>query len=185
MSVARRLVSLLLLRPGLVLGMLVIAASSAAIIVNALSLQSSRHRYPMFAKSERSPGERRADPAPPPVAPTPPSRPAAAAPPLPPPPARSSGRDPIGEMIRAADTTGSAPPARVPEPSPDVQRMVAAAQRALVKLGYGPLKTDGIFGPGTRQAIERFERDRRLVESGELGPRTVRELSAQSGIKVE
>jgi peptidoglycan hydrolase-like protein with peptidoglycan-binding domain len=65
------------------------------------------------------------------------------------------------------------------------QRHVASAQRALLKLGYGPLKTDGIFGQETRQAIARFERDRRLTQTGELGPRTVRELSAQSGIRVE
>ena len=65
------------------------------------------------------------------------------------------------------------------------QRQVASAQRALQKLGYGPLKADGIFGQGTRQAIERFERDRRLTPTGELGPRTVRELSAQSDIRVE
>ena len=70
-------------------------------------------------------------------------------------------------------------------PRGEAQRSVAAVQRALTKLGYGPLKTDGVMGTGTRQAIERFERDRRLTPTGELGPRTVRELSALSGIRVE
>ena len=83
-------------------------------------------------------------------------------------------------MIRSADTTGSASAAR-PEP----QRPVAAAQRALQKLGYGQVKVDGVFGQETRQAIERFERERRLTPTGELGPRTARELSAASGIRVE
>jgi peptidoglycan hydrolase-like protein with peptidoglycan-binding domain len=41
------------------------------------------------------------------------------------------------------------------------------------------------MGPGTRQAIERFERDRRLPVTGEFTPRTVRELTAASGISVE
>jgi peptidoglycan hydrolase-like protein with peptidoglycan-binding domain len=117
----------------------------------------------------------------PPVPPTrPPSVDAPAA--LP----RSTGRDAIADLIRGSETTGSAPPpARPAETGTEPQRLVASAQRALVKLGYGPLKTDGIFGQETRQAIARFERDRRLTPTGELGPRTLRELSAQSSIRVE
>jgi putative peptidoglycan binding protein len=186
-SLGTRLLSVLLLRPGLFAGGFIIAGVSAMIIVNALSLQSSRHRYPIFAKSDRpAAAERRSEPSAPSVAPTPPSRPVLLpTPAVPPAVPRVAGRDLIGEMIRASDTTGSAPPSLVPEVQPDPQRLVASAQRALVKLGYGPLKTDGVFGPGTRQAIERFERDRRLTETGELGPRTVRELSAQSSIRVE
>ena len=64
-------------------------------------------------------------------------------------------------------------------------RPVAAAQRALAKLGYGPLKADGVLGEGTRQAIERFERDRRLAVTRDLAPRTLKELSAQSGVAIE
>jgi peptidoglycan hydrolase-like protein with peptidoglycan-binding domain len=37
------------------------------------------------------------------------------------------------------------------------------------------------MGPATRTAIERFERDRRLTPTGELNPRTVRELTAAFG----
>jgi peptidoglycan hydrolase-like protein with peptidoglycan-binding domain len=87
-------------------------------------------------------------------------------------------------MLRSADTTGSAS-ARQAEARPDAQRPIVAAQRALVKLGYGPIKVDGVFGQETRQAIERFERDRRLAPTGELGTRTARELTAASGIRVE
>jgi peptidoglycan hydrolase-like protein with peptidoglycan-binding domain len=101
-------------------------------------------------------------------------------------PSRSAARDPIAELIRGSEMTGSAPPPTRPgEGRTEPQRLVAWAQRALLKLGYGPLKTDGVFGQETRQAIARFERDRRLTQTGELGPRTVRELSAQSGIRVE
>jgi peptidoglycan hydrolase-like protein with peptidoglycan-binding domain len=62
---------------------------------------------------------------------------------------------------------------------------VAAGQRALAKLGYGTMKVDGIMGPETRQALDRFERERRLPATGEFSHRTARELSTLSGIPVE
>jgi peptidoglycan hydrolase-like protein with peptidoglycan-binding domain len=40
-------------------------------------------------------------------------------------------------------------------------------------------------GTGTRQAIERFEQDKRLPVTGEFNARTVRELSSASGIAVQ
>ena len=187
-SAAGRLLVAALQRPGLLIGGLAITTAATAIIVNALSFQSARHPAPFFAKTERAtaPG-RGAVPVPvlPPVPPTrPPSVDAPAAAPQAAP--RSAARDPIADLIRGSETTGSAsPPARPAEIRAEPQRQVASAQRALLKLGYGPLKADGIFGQETRQAIARFERDRRLTPTGELGPRTLRELSAQSGIRVE
>jgi peptidoglycan hydrolase-like protein with peptidoglycan-binding domain len=121
----------------------------------------------------------------------PPTRPpsvttTATIPPAPAPAARPAARDPIADLIRSADTTGSASPTSRPaEARPEQQGPIASAQRALQKLGYGQIKVDGIFGQETRQALERFERDRRLIPTGELGPRTARELSAASGIRVE
>jgi hypothetical protein len=100
-------------------------------------------------------------------------------PPAPPPPPR----DPIGDLIRFGGDAPPIPPALVGHPDP--ARTVAAGQRALAKLGYGPMKADGVLGPGTRQAIERFERDRHLPVTGEFAGRTVRELSTLSGIPVE
>lgn len=91
-------------------------------------------------------------------------------------------RDGIAEMIRsgeaarADDTTASV----TPKPSP--KEAVALAQRALVKLGYGPLKTDGVLGPGTRAAISRFERDAKLPVKGDPAGRTLRELAARAGL---
>jgi peptidoglycan hydrolase-like protein with peptidoglycan-binding domain len=41
------------------------------------------------------------------------------------------------------------------------------------------------MGSGTRQAIERFEQDRRLPVTGEFNARTVRELTTASGITVQ
>jgi hypothetical protein len=154
-------------RPALVLGTLVVLAACAAVALNAL-----------FPRTE--PALRR------PVvvsAPLPPARPpevaipAAPAPtPVASPATKPASRDPIGDLIRGVD------PASVAK---DASAKVAAAQRALTKLGYGTLKSDGAIGPGTRQAIEKFERDRRLPVTGDLNSRTTRELSAQAGMAIE
>lgn len=62
---------------------------------------------------------------------------------------------------------------------------VVSAQKALAKLGYGPIATDGLFGSNTRLAIEKFERDRKLPVTGALGPNTVKQLASRSGISIE
>ena len=56
------------------------------------------------------------------------------------------------------------------------------AQKALSKLGYGPLKADGLMGATTRAAIEKFERDRKLPVKGEAAGRTLRELAARAAL---
>jgi hypothetical protein len=120
-------------------------------------------------------------------------------------PAPARARDPIGDLIR----TGEAPKAAAPKPQerqaqdrsaaerpgpdrtasvaekPEPTARVALGQKALLKLGYGPLKADGLMGPGTRQAIERFERDHKLPVTGELSGRTLRALAAQSSTTIE
>jgi hypothetical protein len=175
-------------RPGAVAGGLAVAAAASAVALNALTFQTRRHPAPLF-----TPKTGAAAPAPIAAPPLPPVRPAA--PPVPPAPAAAplpqptlakplaSPRDPIGDMIRAGDGASNA--ARATEAKADQQRPVAAAQRALTKLGYGPLKADGIMGEGTHQALERFERDRRLAVTRDLSPRTIRELSAQAGVPIE
>ncbi len=179
-SRARQLLAAALQRPGMLVGGLAMTAAAGAIVVNALSFQSARHPAPFFAKEGGAPQREPASQAVPPVPPTrPPSVTSTASLPSQP-AARAAARDPIADMIRSADITGGTSAAR-PEP----QRPIAAAQRALQKLGYGQVKVDGVFGQETRQAIERFERERRLTPTGELGPRTARELSAASGIRVE
>ncbi|MDO9428794.1 MAG: peptidoglycan-binding domain-containing protein, partial [Methylobacterium sp.] len=87
--------------------------------------------------------------------------------------APSTKRDVIADIIKAGETTASV------TPKPD--QAVAQAQRALVKLGYGPLVADGVLGPGTRAAIEKFERDRKLPVKGVAAGRTLRELASRAG----
>ncbi|WP_051356643.1 peptidoglycan-binding domain-containing protein [Azorhizobium doebereinerae] len=81
----------------------------------------------------------------------------------------------------AADVTGAIrPPGDVPA-SP----RVLAVQKTLAKLGYGPLKVTGRLSPETRQAVQRFERDRNLPVDGEISDRMVRELAAVSGTAID
>lgn len=77
--------------------------------------------------------------------------------------------DPIAGLLKA----------QPPEPG----RTVLAAQRALVKLGF-VLEADGVAGAATRQAIERYERERGLPVQGELTPKLLRRLSAESGLSI-
>jgi hypothetical protein len=161
-------------------------AAASWVILNAVALQTSRHPAPMFGGKPRqevvakAPPAVAASPAKPVEAVRPPEPPRAqpAKPPAPPPPTTSKSRDPIGEIIRGEPGTTSA--ARSDGP-----KRITAAQTALLKLGYGPLKIDGVTGPGTKAAIERFERDRKLPVTGELGPRTARELAREAGIALE
>lgn len=62
---------------------------------------------------------------------------------------------------------------------------VAAMQRALNRLNYGPLKDDGQFGPATRAALERFEKDRKLPSRTDAPQRVLRELAQASGVAID
>jgi peptidoglycan hydrolase-like protein with peptidoglycan-binding domain len=90
--------------------------------------------------------------------------------------------------VKAPSTRGAAGPARVDpiaeliEPSP---RRVLAVQRALAEAGYGQIKPTGVYGPETRAAIEKFERERKLPITGEVSDRLVRELAALTGQPLE
>lgn len=71
-------------------------------------------------------------------------------------------------------TTGS-----IKAKAPDAKHVVAAtAQKALTKLGYGKLTADGAIGPGTRRAIEAFQKDKGLTVTSELDAPTLHQLSS-------
>ena len=75
-------------------------------------------------------------------------------------------RDPIAELL--------APP-----------KKVVAVQRALSDYGYGQIKPNGVFGPETQAAIEKFERDRKLPVTGQISENVTRELAAMTGRPLE
>ncbi len=97
----------------------------------------------------------------------------------------AAARDPIAELIMNGDLRPPADVGRGESARNDVKKPVLPAQKALLKLGYGPVKPDGRLGDEMRAAIERFERDRRLPVTRDLSPRTTRELASASGIRIE
>jgi hypothetical protein len=85
-------------------------------------------------------------------------------------------RDLIDQLNQArsnASTTGSV----IPGPITSEQLVTRAAQKALTRLGYGPLKADGVAGPGTRRAVEAFQRAYNLHVTGELDAPTLQRLT--------
>ena len=60
---------------------------------------------------------------------------------------------------------------------------VLLVQRTLSDLGYGPLDIDGVHGSQTAQAIQRFELDRGLPITGQIGDRILAELVLIGGMK--
>lgn len=203
-SIARMVLSFFFRRPGRFLGGLLFAATAGFVSVNALTLQPAPHPAPLFGKTERSQIERgvatpqrapasrnvetppqaaerqATQPAVPMsiedvLAPVPPSRPVNETASIP--------SDPIGDLLRsgAPSSTVAQPVANAPEP--DLR--VMAAQRALTKLGYGPLTDDGLYGPMTRTAIERFQREQGIEVTGVLAAQTARALSVRSGIIID
>ena len=64
-------------------------------------------------------------------------------------------------------------------------KQVLAIQRALADFGYGQIKPTGVYDPETKDAIEKFERDRRLPVTGQISDQLVRELAAMTGRPLE
>lgn len=171
-------------KPGSVFGGVVALVAAGFICVNALDSQKGRHPAPILPKISPKVAAKAPAPA---SAPAPAvakqeaardvsKEPAASAP-------KQATRDPtIADLIHAEDTTASVNPRTKPAPakaeasSPVADQAVNRAQRALAKLGYGPIKADGAMGPATKAAIEKFERDRKLPVTGEATGRTLRAL---------
>jgi hypothetical protein len=95
------------------------------------------------------------------------------------PPSRPKSLPAAAPAAEAAHPAKPAAPARTGDPQ------IAFAQRALVKLGYGPLAVDGLLGPTTRAALARFERERSLPGPAQVPVRTLKELASRSGLKPE
>jgi peptidoglycan hydrolase-like protein with peptidoglycan-binding domain len=103
---------------------------------------------------------------------------------------QSAGLKPTGEaseaLLQSILRTAAAARSGAPRKDPIAgliasSRQLVAIQRALSDFGYGPLEINGILGPDTRAAIERFERDRRMPVTGQVTERLGRELSAVTG----
>jgi peptidoglycan hydrolase-like protein with peptidoglycan-binding domain len=62
---------------------------------------------------------------------------------------------------------------------------VLALQRALARLGYGPVRMTGTFGPDTKAAIERFERDWMMPVTGLMSENVFAKLAAVNGAPID
>ena len=104
-------------------------------------------------------------------------------------------RDLIGSLIRSDGAAIPRPPRDIParsKSSSSHERTAATAaeklriasmQRALVKLGY-TLTVDGIAGPATKAALEKFQRKNRLPASGQPGDRTLQVLASRARVEI-
>jgi peptidoglycan hydrolase-like protein with peptidoglycan-binding domain len=93
-------------------------------------------------------------------------------------PAVSIAADPSGSTAGTADRASSvlAPGAGYGQPQGDPR--VRALQRTLRARGQRPGPVDGLYGPRTEAAVERFQREEGLAVDGIVGPRTRRVLRA-------
>jgi peptidoglycan hydrolase-like protein with peptidoglycan-binding domain len=97
---------------------------------------------------------------------------------------RALARSPVKASARGAGAAQARvdPIAELIEPS---SKRVLAVQRALAEAGYAQIKPTGVFGPDTRVAIEKFERERKLPITGQISDRLMRELAALTGEPLE
>src|SRR5436305_4108924 len=190
-----RLLAAFAQRPAESVACSVFAALMTGILLNALALQNARHPSPLFGAQITFPPQADAPkPVPRPIAIN--AAPAAIAPstqsvaiptrPIAAPrdaePAATKAPDAIGDMLRASPPISSgASPAT---PSAIEATRILLVQKALMKLGY-VLRPDGVMGATTRQAIEKFERERGWPGRGELTPKVLREIAARSGLPIE
>jgi hypothetical protein len=61
----------------------------------------------------------------------------------------------------------------------DTGSQVKLLQQALATLGFSPGKPDGVYGPSTQNAVERFQVSQNLPEDGIVGPQTLAAIQQQ------
>lgn len=91
-----------------------------------------------------------------------------------------------GNLAQTLPTPVPSAPVPAPAPAPATaapDERVAAVQKALALSAYGPLRTDGVFGPETRDAIMRFQRDHHLPVTGALSDALMVELRAAGAMR--
>lgn len=83
--------------------------------------------------------------------------------------------DGIGQLLKA----GSGTPKKQSLSSVEFQneKKVRFVQTRLDQLGYAPGPVDGVFGQKTREAIKKFENDRRFPVTGEISPALLKALA--------
>ena len=86
--------------------------------------------------------------------------------------------------VEPTDDLASLIQAATPADPAESQR-VAKVQTLLNQLSYGPLTADGVFGSATKNAIERFERDKKRPIRGEADGALLKALASSAKIALE
>ena len=182
----------LLRRPGRLIVLVTSAGVLTGIVLNAVMFQTGQHPAPLFAAHRAQP---QPQPQAVPRAPMPPARAEVPAPAPAPAPVAAPAPAPAAVVTPQAAPAAQAPVAAAPSRKDPIAMLlngdapvensarILAVQKALIKAGF-VLKADGVMRPSTRQALEGFERERKLPVTGEFNPRTLRELSQRTGIAI-
>jgi hypothetical protein len=91
-------------------------------------------------------------------------------------PTGTAGTGP-GETATTATTPAITVPADTTLQSGDEGESVELMQQALAALGYDVGTPDGVFGPGTEEAVKQFQADSGLDADGIAGPATLAALN--------
>jgi len=68
------------------------------------------------------------------------------------------------------------------KPGPMAQQVIAATQQLLIKLGYGPLQTDGAMSDAVVAVIRRFEREQGMTETGRISGDLIARLTQAAAL---
>ncbi len=79
--------------------------------------------------------------------------------------------DPVGALVSSS----------MPRP----EKGILGVQRALNKIGYGPVSPDGLKSSALRDAVLHFQKDRHLPPTGEVDPTTKPVLAKVSGFALD
>lgn len=90
-------------------------------------------------------------------------------------------RVPVKSEIRG-DITGSI---NAPLEGDRKSLRILSLQQALARLGYGPVRMSGTFGPDTKEAIERFEKDWMMPVTGLMSDNLFTKLAAVNGAPID
>jgi len=94
---------------------------------------------------------------------------------------RKAGPKSDSKSDSKSDVTGSIKPTGAAA----ANTQTLSVQRLLARYGYGPIHVNGMADKETREAIARFERDRKMPETGEVSDRLRRELASFSGSSLD
>lgn len=87
----------------------------------------------------------------------------------------------LGGSVQPAGATGSVDAEKALSPKAKEDVKMKAVQQILADLGYAPGPVDGALGGATTRAINAFQHDRKIAQTGRITPELLRELKRVTG----